>query len=317
MQQRSLLLSVLGSLILTACGGGGGGGTSENTNKQITPVKANQTITQSQSKPQSQPQSEEKDKVVVPQPSINSVPEELREAVKKAKTQPVLGVFTEGTYYVALNNQLIKDGIYDMSKLPEGLSQAAYEVVVQENKDSQPLKVNGTMFIYNQPFSFVQTALVPKELKLDEKEFLNKTSHLWGYPTTKAYLDSVAATAPTSFSYKGEAFDSNEVGKLEYQVVFVTPTEISGSGKITGLTRSGDITLKSANIEERKFNGGDVQWGFVGDASSVKSGDGRYRAALFGPKAEEVAGFARFEQIESPYDVGFGGKRAETPKTDK
>ncbi|WKS98907.1 hypothetical protein NYR30_09110 [Gallibacterium salpingitidis] len=65
MQQRSLLLSVLGSLILTACGGGGGGGgTSENTNKQITPVKTNQTITQ---------------------PSINSVPEELREAVKKSQ----------------------------------------------------------------------------------------------------------------------------------------------------------------------------------------------------------------------------------------
>ncbi|MFC0323487.1 factor H binding protein domain-containing protein [Gallibacterium melopsittaci] len=297
MRIKGLLLTFISSLILVACGSGGSGG-SEGTNKQ----NSFSGVTQ---------------KISTPEPSINAVPKELQEKVREKKFLSALGSLSEKfiTYYVALDGKLIENTKFDMSQLPEGLNTVAYEIVVQENKDSEPIRIKSSAFIYSQPYSLVQTAFMPNELRPNEETFLNGTTILWGYPTQREYLDQIATISPTTFSYKGDAFDGKTIGKFDYQIVFATKNEIYGSGKILGFDKAGEITLNSALIKGIKFNSGDVQWSFVGDLETTKVGMGRYRAALFGPKAEELTGFARLEgENKLLYDIGFGGKKiSETP----
>ena len=102
--------------------------------------------------------------------------------------------------------------------------------------------------------------------------------------------------------YSGKAFASadNQNGKLDYTVDY---HEKSGSGTITGLKGLGDISLEKGPLRPRP----DKSNGIDSTASSSELGKGRYNLTLFGPRAEEVAGSAYFE--EKKQSIGFGGKQ--------
>ncbi|KLT72927.1 hypothetical protein PL75_05375 [Neisseria arctica] len=118
------------------------------------------------------------------------------------------------------------------------------------------------------------------------------------------------------YTYNGEAFHKDEVGKLTYTADF---DAMRGSGSITGMPTFGKVTLKSAEItqvedQEEDFKGVGVEDGV---AVAEKVGSGTYDLYFFGPKAEEIVGVTtltrpgdpKLETEEQEFEIGIAGKR--------
>lgn len=118
------------------------------------------------------------------------------------------------------------------------------------------------------------------------------------------------------YTYNGEAFHKDEIGKLSYTADFDT---MRGSGSITGMPTFGKVTLKSAemiaiNEPQDDFNGVGVEDGV---AVAEKIGNGKYDFYFFGPQAEEIAGVVilaspgspKLETATQKFEMGFAGTR--------
>lgn len=122
------------------------------------------------------------------------------------------------------------------------------------------------------------------------------------------------------FSYKGQAFNQDSSGDLEYHINFNT---LAGHGVITKLS-GGTINLNEADIqsidhknpdETVKFSEGTSnQTQLLGIKGVAHFADNRpkgtYTLGIFGDYAEEVAGFVTEDNINT---VGFGGKKQQNP----
>ena len=112
-----------------------------------------------------------------------------------------------------------------------------------------------------------------------------------------------------AFTYKGVAFNGHETGSLSYTVDFGTK---EGWGMITGISGTGNITMKKApitNLDNEVVTG----LGIEGKAVFQKypTITGNYELGFFGPKAEEIAGRVSDENdwYSDLNEIGFGGRR--------
>ncbi|WP_245911136.1 factor H binding family protein [Neisseria iguanae] len=164
---------------------------------------------------------------------------------------------------------------------------------------------NGTATLYQQPYSVV---VVGK--KFTGTDFTNPSLSWFERADDYLIVDTLKGyttkqlPSEGQFNYKGIAFTANETGVLSYDVDFANKT---GSGRITGISQAGPVTLPKGNITTINYMNNPDKVGISGfgieaDAVSARVGNGSYRLGFFGPNAEEIAGV--FEGV-----LGFGGKR--------
>ena len=104
-------------------------------------------------------------------------------------------------------------------------------------------------------------------------------------------------------TYNGVAFNNDAKGTLAYQVDF---GQKEGQGKIAGLGRYGDITLRPARLT--LDNSDDVVVAELnGTATGNTGGAMRYNARLWGPGAAEISG--RIQDADNDGVAVFQGSR--------
>ena len=214
----------------------------------------------------------------------------------------------------------------DITALPDGLFERKYDAKGKELFVSYPenrvvdTHEKGTMYIYQQPYSVV-LATLPTEYEYDGKsdpkgrlgkEKTFQVQMISGLPTPDNVIKSQTGTA----NYKGQAFANfgrgTETGELDYIIDF---DKKKGSGSINGIETTGKITLKEGNIGSGvKFNpmstAGTVK-GISGSADTEKLDAYYYHLSIFGPKADEVAGYVygKKSSKEGEWNVAFGGEK--------
>lgn len=107
------------------------------------------------------------------------------------------------------------------------------------------------------------------------------------------------------YTYSGQAFGDSGTGRLNYQVDFNTR---KGSGSITGIEETGNITLNEADIKnvvyDNPLDGTRVVGkGIEGSAQTEKKGRGDYALTFFGAEAEEIGG----KVYHAGGEIGVGG----------
>ena len=214
----------------------------------------------------------------------------------------------------------------DITALPDGLLERKYDATGKELLVAYPdnkiveTREKGTMYLYQQHYSVVIDTL-PTEYqyygKSDPKGRIGKENTfqvklISGLPTSDDVIKSLKGKA----TYQGKAFahfgTGVETGELTYAIDFDSK---KGSGSITGINSTGKITLKEGNIGSGSpFNplstAGRVK-GISGSAETEKMKAYYYYASIFGPKAEEVAGYVTGSRNskEGEWNVGFGGEK--------
>lgn len=181
------------------------------------------------------------------------------------------------------------------------------------DSDNQKTQSKGTMKVYNQPFSFVFGDYMKQFADYGE-------STLYSVDVPYVEYGGIAADKlPTNVgvTYRGAAFNKNEKGALEYTIKYAANNSGTGSGKITGITSTGDITLKEAKIEGyiRDFNNpvtgtkDEVKaFGVVqGDAQFASGGNSKYDLGIYGPNATEIAGQVTTGNYGE--SIGFAGEK--------
>ena len=219
----------------------------------------------------------------------------------------------------------------DITALPDGLLERQYEakgkkLKVNVGKENEILDTyqKGTMYIYQQPYSVV-IATLPTEDKFGDKSDpdgrLGKASTfqvqlISGLPTKETVINSLTDTV----TYKGQAFANfgkgKETGELTYDINFATK---KGKGEITGIDSTGKIELAEGRIGSgAKFNplATERPKGISGSANAEKMDAYNYHLSIFGPNADEVAGYVygRKQGKQGNWNVGFGGAKPEAQK---
>ena len=180
--------------------------------------------------------------------------------------------------------------------------------------------------LYNQPYSIVIGGGEANDLTRYNGSFVYSSSNKTFDITEIAGLATQEHALPTlgSATYLGKAMNAADVlGDLSYTINFGSRT---GSGMISGLSNSnasadilaaGSIGLLEGKLAKINVGGqslmgiagvaqaGDSAWGYV---------NGKYSLGLFGPKAEEIAGSALFDNVGNDGKIGFGGQRGEIIK---
>ena len=180
--------------------------------------------------------------------------------------------------------------------------------------------------LYNQPYSIVIGGGEANDLTRYNGSFVYSSSNKTFDITKIAGLATQEHALPTlgSATYLGKAMNAADVlGDLSYTINFGSRT---GSGMISGLSNSnasadilaaGSIGLLEGKLAKINVGGqslmgiagvaqaGDSAWGYV---------NGKYSLGLFGPKAEEIAGSALFDNVGNDGKIGFGGQRGEIIK---
>jgi len=276
MTQTKLLMSagVLSSLLLAGCGSSSGGGALSAAGFE---------------------------------PSLTQVPAELREPVKAAKTYDVAGYLDPGEtiekFTVDGKDAL---GGYDFSALPVGFSTKPYEMHYTDN--GVPGTEKGDLQIYNQAYSVVFGALLKEEdgSSVTPSDTIFDEWDVLGLYTEKSAVDALVAEGVKA-TYTGAAFTPKEQGALSYTVDF---GKQKGSGSITGIVATGNITLEEAGLMTVGMGEG-----IVGNATLENPVPGastsKYALSLYGPKAEEIAGLLWHHgaQYDDGIEVIFAGKR--------
>ena len=285
------------SVLLAACGGGGSGSPStQPTNTNTAPATNN------------------------PAQSANTNPTSGYATFQIPDMESDLssaGVMTASNYKLHLNGKTYANkGVVDISSLNKGLNTQSYTAEITltpAGGQSYQEKYDGDLRLYKQDYSVVLGTYTKNQYRSNN----NNTAELIDEFTVDDIQGNITpfASLPSSgrYTYNGEAFTHQEAGKLSYTVDF---DKRRGSGMITGLNETGDITLNAApisRIDEAPFKGGSQIDG-EGLATSSKLGRGSYGLGFFGPKAEEIAGYAEFTREtvnfgESDVEVGFGGRR--------
>ncbi|MDK4564230.1 factor H binding family protein [Kingella kingae] len=165
---------------------------------------------------------------------------------------------------------------------------------------------------YNQNYSTVvgfDTTGIETEMigydtdKSEKKPYSDKLMD--SYAVTGVSIEQAALPATGSYTYTGKAFTATDNdGVLNYTINF---DKKSGSGSITGIDKTGEITLKEGRIGTYT-HGTKTSTAGIGEtqATTANGTAGTYTLGIFGANAEEVAGTVNFKGLEH---VGFGGKR--------
>lgn len=251
---------------------------------------------------------------VITPSSIDGVPSEYRDAVRKAKTFNPLSIVQSDLAYegvditqITIDGEKSTSGEFDFSKLADGLNSLNFEF--DFGAYGQTLgTATGQLTIYQQPYSVVTGSDFYSIAGIDTtSESIHYVDGVRGLSTTN---DGIAQLANEgAFTYKGAAFNGHETGSLSYTVDFGTK---EGSGMITGISETGNITMEKASIAN--LNNEVVQGlGIEGKAVFQKDPTitGNYELGFFGPKAEEIAGRVSDENdwYSELNEIGFGGRR--------
>ena len=156
--------------------------------------------------------------------------------------------------------------------------------------------IKNTMSGYN-------TTQNPNKDKSEDTPFSDKIMN--SYAITGVSIEQAALPATGSYTYTGKAFTATDNdGVLNYTINFDSK---SGSGSITGIDKTGTITLGEGRIGTYN-HGTKTSTAGIGETFATTSNGtaGTYTLGIFGANAEEVAGTANFKGLEH---VGFGGKR--------
>lgn len=254
-------------------------------------------------------------------PTLSS---ELTKQIKEKKVtatymEEVSDIATSNTQFIILDQIFGKEEIsFDLFPRYQ-LTEADWVETYNTNKNEH--RDTGIWRVYNQLYSGVlgygrfssTTNGVTTHYEPDQHYGI---FHISGVNTETEQLP-----ASGNALYKGIAFDKTQQGDLEYLVDFSNKV---GTGKITGLSQYGTITLEKAAINNAQslwvFD--DHAPGISGLASSTISPEKEvlkgYELQFFGPNAEEIAGtiktkreqyffFPNDDQTESR--IGFGGTK--------
>lgn len=296
-------LVTLALLGLAACGSGGGGSTTKG-NTANNSDKANQLL---------------------PNIEKDQLPKELEQRIQKEKAT--------SSYLISVEDEMAKDNKFIMFGKDFGTNLLPLDLfprykLVQENWSNSATVGNmqvqdkGFWRVYNQLYSGVVGHTVYESME-NGKIMTNPPENSYDILSVVG-INTEESQLPKSntYTYQGIAFDMKEKGNLVYSVDFGAK---EGSGKITGLSNYGVITLEKGKIgaifnEDKEMNERfkDNHIGISGNASSQKALENDlvqgYELQFFGPNAEEIGGFVKSKNkryLNDPSDapIGFGGKR--------
>lgn len=183
----------------------------------------------------------------------------------------------------------------NINDFKQGFSENTYEDKFT-NKDKETTQHKGVYKVYNQPFSFVFGDYMTQFAYYGEKDFSETDSRSVNY----GGLATTILPTNVAVTYRGLAFNKAEKGALEYTINYGSNNSGSGSGKITGIASTGDITLEKGDIDQYKRYPVDYKtgnnheltaFGIVGQASFAKGGNKQqYELDIYGPNGTEIAG---------------------------
>lgn len=302
---RTLSLTLLSLLVLTACGGGGGGGNAPATPVNSTPPEttppvlnstlstvnstqtdnhAGSTISTPSTKTET-PSTVENTKpekpVEKPKPSLDFVPDSLKDEVREAKRielRDETGAIIRSLY---------------VSDRPLG--------IVDERLESGQ-KFRGLNQVYSS-----STAI-----------YDNKAFYFFNETATSGGIEGLW-TEPSKLpkgtvTYTGESVNVEGTGKLTLTANFDENT-VEGSIKHERGSINGNITLEKTLMDKQPENKFTL---FIGKATNFFNQD-YYVGAFAGPNAEEVVGYVMKDKIKAEevkfenlkFYEAFGGKKAE------
>lgn len=217
------------------------------------------------------------DKSKNPMASINTVPEEYQYEVKQAKKASLSDedYRVDGRYYFGGES-------VSFSEFPNGLSE--YKIETSDGWNSN----QGKLKIYQLPYSVVVGVSNNNDSNWGRDDYIKDNL---GYLTLLSNIPREGKA-----SYNGVAFSQSENGSLSY---FIDFSARQGQGHISGLNKTGTITLNNGRLESGRIES---------TATTQKGSNGRYELHLFGPKAEEISGKVTGVNGGS---IGFGGSRGE------
>lgn len=235
--------------------------------------------------------------------SLSFVPQEHQAIVKNRKGfAPYEDTDLEITNLMIDGERLKVTDPIDFSALKEGFSEKPVRLDYKDPElGPQTGKAEAVMKIYQQPYSIVIGTLITKDTLEPKFNGVMSVDHIRGMATE---IDALPTEG--TFAYNGAAFSGHDKGTLNYSVDFKNRL---GKGEITGLNQFGKITLHEAAIT-RSVDEDMAKIGINGkmSASQRPKDSGAYELGFFGPKAEEIAGDAWFDDRYLS-DIGFAGKR--------
>ena len=277
------VLTGLAALVLSACGGGGSQPSVESTVTRTSvtapaaTVAASSSQSDSQQSPENTGRSNASDTEALQGGSFRSA--------ESMAVQP---------YSVTINGHTHADG---QKIVLDDFSVSAFNII--------PTSSGGSIRAYRQQHSIIAGYLGAertigkdndgKDIKIREPMRIGLVT---GSPTQ---------TLPETgkYTYSGQAFGDSGTGRLNYQVDFDAR---KGSGSITGIEETGNITLNEADIKNVVYDNPldgtrIVGKGIEGSAQTEKKGSGDYALTFFGADAEEIGG----KVYHAGGEIGVGG----------
>lgn len=277
------MLTGLAALVLSACGGGGSQPSVESTVTRTSvtapaaTVAASSSQSDSQQSPENTGRSNASDTEALQGGSFRSA--------ESMAVQP---------YSVTINGHTHADG---QKIVLDDFSVSAFNII--------PTSSGGSIRAYRQQHSIIAGYLGAertigkdndgKDIKIREPMRIGLVT---GSPTQ---------TLPETgkYTYSGQAFGDSGTGRLNYQVDFDAR---KGSGSITGIEETGNITLNEADIKNVVYDNPldgtrIVGKGIEGSAQTEKKGSGDYALTFFGADAEEIGG----KVYHAGGEIGVGG----------
>ena len=277
------VLTGLAALVLPACGGGGSQPSVESTVTRTSvtapaaTVAASSSQSDSQQSPENTGRSNASDTEALQGGSFRSA--------ESMAVQP---------YSVTINGHTHADG---QKIVLDDFSVSAFNII--------PTSSGGSIRAYRQQHSIIAGYLGAertigkdndgKDIKIREPMRIGLVT---GSPTQ---------TLPETgkYTYSGQAFGDSGTGRLNYQVDFDAR---KGSGSITGIEETGNITLNEADIKNVVYDNPldgtrIVGKGIEGSAQTEKKGSGDYALTFFGADAEEIGG----KVYHAGGEIGVGG----------
>ncbi len=211
MKNYQLLSICITTALLTACGSGGGS-TSATPNGKL--------------------------------PQNYEVPDNLKQAVKKAMSLPVYWEPAPGYQESAImgSKSYRKGDFIDLTDLDLGYSEKSYKHI-----EDKGWVEKGTVRVYRQNYSAIM-AFTPTDIKLSSNNPRSTEKDDDGLSEAIGYLtENLPQTGKAT--YQGKAFYQNETGNFNLNVNF---GDKKVAGKITGLS-SGEVTLQKGDIVQTEY----------------------------------------------------------------
>lgn len=206
----------------------------------------------------------------------------------------------------------------DISALPLGLNNLKYQTRLtktrlsnQAKEDDDEYSATGTLRLYKQQYSVIAGINLERHhsKKHGPVSLTNVEYHIKDAQGLITPFEQLPQTG--KFTYTGSAFTANEEGRLVYSVDF---DKREGSGSVSGLNSTGDITLHAGGIGKTAAGPLANSGVIVGRATAANHHAGAYDVSFFGPNAEEIAGDVRLYRTKenaqsNSMRIGIAGSR--------